>query len=183
MRFRSLGATAAAVVLVPAAALGQASPSPVTGPVIDGYGPVYDIAAPDFATPTGPVRAVFDVAEGAGEPGQVNRRIESLARFLNMHARAGVPAERIELALVVHGSAGVELLDDLGYRRRHGVDNANLPLLRALMDQGVQVILCGQTQAARGLARDELADGVQVALSAMTALVALQDRGFSLAAM
>lgn len=183
MRFRSTGAAAAVLALVPAVVLGQAPASPATGPVLDGFGPVYDVAAPDFPTPNGPVRAVFDVSEGAAQPGQVNRRIESLARFLNMHVRAGVPVERMELALVVHGSAGVELLDDAGYRQRHGVANANLPLLEALMARGVQVILCGQTQAARGLGRHELVGGVQVALSAMTALVALQERGFRLAAM
>lgn len=183
MRIRSLGAAVTAVVLVPTVAFAQAPPRPDTGPVIDAFGPVYEIDSPDFATPSGPVRAVFDVSEGAARPDEVNRRIESLARFLNMHARAGVPVDRMELALVVHGSAGVELLGDAGYRKRHGVDNPTLPLLKALMDEGVQVILCGQTQSARGLGRDELAGGVQVALSAMTALVALQERGFRLAAM
>jgi len=31
-------------------------------------------------------KVAFDIAEAA-EPGQINRRIESAARYLNMHAR------------------------------------------------------------------------------------------------
>ncbi len=183
MRIRLCGSAAAAVLLVPLLLEAQALSSPTTGPVIDGYGPVFDIEAPDFPTPVGQViRAVFDVSEAAAEPGQVNRRIESLARFLNMHARAGVPREQLKLALVVHGTAGKDLLEHTGYRRRFGVENPTLPLLNELMDVGVQVILCGQTQSARGLRREELADGVQLALSAMTAMIALQEQGYRVAA-
>lgn len=183
MRIRSLYRAVAAVALGPGLLSAQALSTPATGPVIRDFGPVYQVDAPDFPTPTGEtIRAVFDVAEGAPEAADLNRRIESLARFLNMHARAGVDPASMELALVVHGSAGKDLLGHEGYRRRYGVDNPNLALLNALMDAGVDVILCGQTQAARGLERSELAPGVKVALSAMTALVTLQSRGYRLAA-
>lgn len=151
------------------------------GPVIDDFGPVYPVDAPDFATPVGEeYRVVFEVAQGAGDPSEVNPRIETLARFLNMHAQAGVDPRKMHLALVLHGSAGKEALNDAGYRERLGMENPNLPLLEALAEAGVQIVLCGQTQQHRGLPRERLAEPVRVALSAMTALLSYQRRGYGL---
>lgn len=161
-------------------AQGQALGTARTGPVINGAGPVFDVVDPDFPTPTGVIKAVWEVAEAAESPDVRNRRLESVARFLNMHARAGVPRENLKLAVVVHGPAGKDLLGQDEYRARYGVENPNYEMIQELLGFGVQVILCGQTQMGRGLPRDELAEGVQVALSAMTALVSLQSQGYRL---
>lgn len=165
----------------PAPIVGQGAPT--TGPVIAGYGPVFEVPAAEF--PLGSDAnywAVFDVAESSADPGDRNRRLESAARFLNMHARAGVDPGRLRVAVVVHGGAGKDLLDDGAYRERYGVGNPNTGLLEALGDAGVAIYLCGQTAAARDLPADRLAHPVVVALSAMTALVALQNDGYRLIA-
>ena len=170
-----------ALVLCSAAGLTADVEPAGTGPLIEQFGPVYDVGRPDFATPTDLVyRAVFDVGPSPDAVDQVNPRIESLARFLNMHARAGVKPEQMKLALVVHGAAGKDMLSSAAYKSRFGVENPNAPLLAALRAQGVRVLLCGQTAAHKGFAREELAPGVELALSAMTALVALQADGYAL---
>jgi intracellular sulfur oxidation DsrE/DsrF family protein len=74
------------------------------------------------------------------------------------------------------------MTDDATYRERFGVANPNLPLLEALHGFGVRILLCGQSQASRGIERDALAGPVEVSLSAMTALVELQHRGYRLIA-
>jgi intracellular sulfur oxidation DsrE/DsrF family protein len=101
-----------------------------------------------------------------------------VARFLNMHARAGVPAEQLQVALVVHGGAGLELLDHRAYRERNAVDNPNALLIEQLQAAGVRIILCGQTAAFRGIDRARLLPGTEVALSAMTAMAVLQEQGY-----
>jgi intracellular sulfur oxidation DsrE/DsrF family protein len=70
------------------------------------------------------------------------------------------------------------MLDDIGYREKEGVDNPNKELIRELHDAGVRIILCGQTAAARNLPLDRLLPEVEVALSAMTALLVLQEAGY-----
>lgn len=155
--------------------------SPRTGPVVEKFGPVYDVMRPDFRTPTDLLyRAVFDVAPSPDAVDEINPRIESVARFLNMHARAGVKSDQMKLALVIHGSAGKDMLSSEAYKARFGVENPNEALLAALRSNGVRVILCGQTASHRGFQQAELAPGVEVALSAMTALVALQSEGYQL---
>jgi len=162
---------------------GQALTDAVAGPVIDAYGHVYPVTDPDFRTETQRMyRAVFDVSAAPPETDALNARIETVARFLNMHARAGVPRGNMRLALVLHGSAGKDALSHEAYRARFGTDNPNLEMLEALHDAGVSILLCGQTAVHRGFNREELAPPIKVALSAMTALVTLQAEGYALIA-
>lgn len=154
-------------------------PQRKTGPVIRAAGDVFDVPEPDFQTPLDMTyRVAFEVADAAESPNQINTGLATVARFLNMHARAGVPLQRMRLAVVVHGAAGKDVLDDATYHARLGVDNPNSALLQELAGAGVQLILCGQTAASRGIPRDHIAGHVQVALSAMTALAALQEQGY-----
>jgi intracellular sulfur oxidation DsrE/DsrF family protein len=161
----------------------QDRPGAEAGPIIQDFGSVYRVPEVDFPLDPGmSYRVVFDVSVGADAPDQVNSRIETLARFLNMHAQAGVPAENMDLVLVLHGTAGKDALDDPGYRERYGIDNPNRALLTALDEAGVEIYLCGQTSVHRNLPADELAPTVRMALSAMTVLVTRQAQGYSLIA-
>ncbi len=172
----SVAALLAIGVSEPAIAQQQAS----AGPVIHSAGAVFEVPHPDFATPADTdYRVAFEMVQASGSPDRLNVVLNSVARYLNMHAQAGVPTERLGAAVVVHGPAGWELVDDAAYRERHGVDNPNTGLIEELAAAGVEIILCGQTAASRGIPRDRLLDQVQVALSAMTAFVVLQERGYT----
>jgi len=120
-------------------------------------------------------KVAFDVTE-AGEPDAVSRRLETPARFLNMHASAGVPAENMSVAIVVHGPAASDLLTDA----KLGHANPNAALIAELIAAGASIQLCGQTAAARDFAPDDLLPGVTVSLSAMTAHALLQQDGYTL---
>lgn len=149
------------------------------GPVIHSGGAVFEVPRVDFETPLAlTYRVAFDVSQAAESPHGVNPGLETVARFLNMHARAGVPLRQLQVAVVVHGTAGKDLLRDEAYRARLGVENPNTALLQELAGAGVRLILCGQTAAARGLPTADLLDSVEVALSAMTALAVLHEEGY-----
>ena len=142
----------------------------VTGPVFDDYGPVADVEM-TWPIPAGTAfRHSFDVAERA-EEGAANATLVSAARFLNMHARAGVEPARIELAVVVHGSAVHDVSD---------AESASAELVQRLVEQGVTIVVCGQSAAYRDVRKEDLLPGVQLALSAMTAHALLQQKGYTL---
>jgi len=154
---------------------------PSFGPIIEGYGPTYPIADRDVALPEGlTYKAVFDLARYPGETSDLNPYLVSAARFLNMHARNGVPAENMDLAIVVHGAAVKNLLHDSAYQARYEARNPNLELLAKLHDAGVRVFVCGQSMTFGGIDKSELAEPAQVALSAMTMLTVLQSEGYAL---
>lgn len=140
-----------------------------TGPLIADFGPVVAVDVtmpiPDDAS----LRHSFDAARGAAD-GEPNRTLESAARFLNMHARAGIAVDRIELAVVVHGTA----IHDVS-----GEATGNADLVAMLLKHGVRIIVCGQSAASRGVAPDDLLPGVELALSAMTAHALLQQQGYT----
>ena len=161
-----------------AAAPIAAQDTPKAGPIIESAGAVFSVE-PSFPTPEGmDFRLAFEMAAAAPEPDQMNVMFNNVARYLNMHAQAGVPRDRLDAAIVVHGPAAWELLNDDAYRARHGVANPNTAVMRELMEAGVEIVLCGQTAASRGVDTDLLTDGVDVGLSAMTAFLVLQEQGF-----
>ncbi|WP_323846944.1 DsrE family protein [Microbulbifer magnicolonia] len=149
------------------------------GPLISQYGAHGEVRQTQPLTGKESFKVAFDVAE-QGDAGKVNRNFESLARFLNMHAANGIPADNIELALVVHGKAGFDLLSDASHKARFGSGNANSELLQALLKSQVRVIICGQSAAYHGIENAQLVNGVEVALSAMTAHALLQQQGYTI---
>ena len=176
---KALAVLGAMIVATPAMA--QSYPEGFTyGPVFEDFGPVADVELDVELPADAAFRHVFDVS-AAAEPGTVSRHLESAARFINMHARAGVPVDRIQVAIVVHGGAGADLLQAEAYAaRKDGAENANLPLIAALLEHGVQIYLCSQSAAGMGLAKEDLIPGVQMALSAMTMNALLQQQGYTL---
>lgn len=163
----------------PAVAGAQAPTMPPTGPAVPDYGPVFEVKGLEMETPTDmDYRVLFDVAGGSAEPGELNQQLTSVARFVNMQVRAGVPLERLHVAVVVHGTAGRDLLLEAPFRARYETDNPNADLVRQLAAAGVEVYMCGQSAAARGLGADELLPEVTMALSALTARAILQTDGY-----
>ncbi len=177
MRKLLISATLASLAL-PATA--NAADTFVTGPVFTEFGPVTSVET-DMAIPEGTeFRIEFDMKQPADE-GQPNRKLESMARFINMHVAAGVPEENIHLAVVVHGKASFDLLSDAAWGKGHdGAANPSSAMLTQLMEHGVRVILCGQAAARLGIAKEDLVPGVEMALSAMTAHALLQQQGYTL---
>jgi intracellular sulfur oxidation DsrE/DsrF family protein len=151
------------------------------GPVITEFGEVWEVDKTDFTTDTAKeFRVVFDIMDSPESHGDLNKSIETAARFLNMHAQSGVAPENMKIALVVHNAATKDILTDEGYRKRYGVPNPNSQLVQDLLGTGADVILCGQSSMSRKIPIEESIKGVQLALSAMTALVQLQGEDYQL---
>lgn len=148
------------------------------GPVIEGYGPVANIEQTKPLSGQESFKVAFDAAEAGGQE-KANRKFESLARFINMHARAGIDPKQIRLALVVHGKAGFDLLNEAAYQKKFEGVNPNAPLLAKLAKSNVRVIICGQSAAYHGIKAEDLLPNVEVALSAMTAHALLQQQGYT----
>jgi len=154
---------------------------PQTGPVIEGFGAVYEVPAGAFnLNKDTHYKVSMDVSATGDFSSDLNRHIESAARFLNLHARNGIDPEDIEFAIVVHGSAAKDLLKDAAYEARFDEANPNTAMLAALQKAGVEIYLCGQTAVHRGFTAEELNPAVSLALSAMTAHVRLQSEGYTL---
>lgn len=145
-----------------------------TGPVFEDFGPHAPVPGAEPIASLERFAIAFDVAAKADE-GTRNRGFESAGRFMNMHVAAGVPEDRIALAVVVHGRAALDLVAG----GTGGKGNASQPMIEAMLAKGIRVILCGQSAAAQGIAKADLIEGVELHLSAMTAHALLQQDGYT----
>ena len=154
------------------------------GKVITEFGIIADVDT-DFKIPKHTqFKILYDTIESA-EPGKVNKTLNTAARFINMHAEAGVPTKNMKLAVVFHGKGSVDLTRNERYAQTYkgaenAPENANTPLIKALTENGVRVILCGQSAAFYDIENTDLLPNVEMALSAMTAHAVLQQEGYTL---
>ncbi len=151
----------------------------MAGPVINSYGKHVKVQQDINFDNKSIFKVAFDISAQA-KVGDVSRKIETLARFINMHVANGVPPANIHLALVVHGKAGFDLLAESVYQKQFQQNNANSVLLQDLMKKQVEVYLCGQSAAYYDITKEMLEPGIKMALSAMTAHVVLQNQGYTL---
>ena len=167
--------------LMAAPAVAQNAPDGfATGPVFQDFGPHAAVEGVEAFPASIELSHSFDVVDRA-EGDRRNRGFESAARFINMHAANGVDPANMRVAVVVHGSAVLDLLTDDALAARDGEEgtNTSAAMVREMLDHGVRFIVCGQSAAAQGVTADQLIGGVELALSAMTAHALLQQQGYT----
>lgn len=162
---------AAAGALLASAASAQDMSAFRTGPIFEEFGAHAPVEGIDTFAPDTEFAIAFDVA-GQADAGTRNRGFESAARFINMHASHAVDPANMRIAVVVHGKAVHDLLDD-------EAGNGSHYMVTQLLDYGVRFIVCGQSAAAHGVAEADFIPGVELALSAMTAHAQLQQAGYT----
>ena len=150
------------------------------GPLIEGFGRHVDLPNADFVMRTDDniYRVAFEISQPLNAPERPHMRLEAAARFMNMHAHAGIPQEDLQVKLVLHGGGTRAAMTNEAYQERYEMDNPSLPLLEALSDAGVEIFLCEQSRVLNGLDANEVSAPVKSALSAMPAVVTLQADGY-----
>ncbi|MEZ9197535.1 DsrE family protein [Shewanella sp. 10N.286.54.B9] len=149
------------------------------GPVLKDYGKIADVETSVTIPKEMQFKVVFDMSKAA-EPGKVNRSLDTLARFINMHVSNGVALDDIDLMMVVHGSAVKDFTQEKFYQSIQGKPNANAELINQLTKIGVKFNLCGQSAAYYDVSLPLLLPRVDMALSAMTAHAIAAKEGYSL---
>jgi len=121
----------------------------------------------------------FDTTEG--EPGKLNPGLARAAAFLETMQEAGVSADRLKVAVVIHGPPVYDVSTAARYAEQYGdVINPNQQVIAGLISAGAEIWVCGVSARYRKVGNDDLLPGVKMAYSAMTANAELQRRGYSL---
>ena len=124
-------------------------------------------------------KIVFDIVADS-KPDELNKGLESVARYLNLNAEAGQNPADLKLALVLHGSATKAALSDAAYATHTAAaKNPNLELIQELKACGVEVFVCGQSLARNKFTTADVAGDVSVAVSAMTVNANKQFDGYA----
>ncbi|MEM9930321.1 MAG: DsrE family protein [Bacteroidota bacterium] len=149
-------------------------------PVIKDFGAIYDIpAATVKPDPTQVYKIVVDVVSGADEPSELAAGLNNVARMINLHAVGGVPSGKMVVVVALHGGATYATLNHVAYREKYGVDNPNAPLVKALKEAGVKLVVCGQSLLARGVVFETLLPEIEVGTSMLTTVSTYQLKGYA----
>ena len=177
MSRRTLPFALAAVLLFPSGSSAQAS----SADVIKQQGSGAIATGITFPMPSDlNYRIAWGVNVGPTKPDSVVPGFRQAASFLFVSDANGVPRANVDLAIVVWGTATHSLLKNEAYKAAKGSENASIPLLQALSDAGVQVIVCGVALINRKLSPGDLLPFVKVAPTATHALATLHAQGYGI---
>lgn len=129
--------------------------------------------------PRAGAKVLLDTTADA-KPGDLNKGLDRAARLLNLYGASGLKSSDVRIAVVLHGEATKSVLNDESYHKRFGVErNPNLPLIRELQEAGVEVLVCGQALNYKNFADAEVAEGIPIAVSALTVVINKQTDGYA----
>jgi intracellular sulfur oxidation DsrE/DsrF family protein len=166
-----------AVSLLPAVAGAETA---LLAPLIPGYGVVTPVEnAGERPDPTVDYKVVLNATKfDQGDP--TVYFLDKAAKVANLLAQSGVPAEHRHVVVIMQHAATMGVLNAEGLKARGMKSNSNADVIAKLKAAGVSVRVCGQALAAAKIARSEVLPDVQVDLSALTTLSALQLKGYAL---
>jgi len=151
------------------------------GPILDNFGKVFQLKNPDLLLQKDKeYNVIFDIYTDRSKGEKINPLLNTVARYLNMHAQQGVPAENMKVVVIMHGAATKSTLNAASYKKQYQVENPNNELIHALKEANVELFVCGQSYLANGFELNDKSTEVKLALSALTALVEYQSEGYQL---
>ena len=109
---------------------------------------------------------------------EINLGIGEISRKVNLHVAAGIPQKNIDLVIIVHAGALFAFLNNEKYKRKYGIDNPNITIIKDLQNFGAKIIVCGQAMTFLGLEMQDLVPGIKEALSAQTVLSTYELKGY-----
>jgi len=171
----------ASIVFISFLSLKAQSDKPKTGPVIDDYGSSFTIKKADLTLDKNKeYKVIFDIYSDNSKEGKENSLINTVARYLNMHAKQDIKLKNMKVAVILHGSATKNALNDKSYEKKYTSKNPNSELIKALKKADVEIYVCGQSFLFNGFDLDDVSDDIKVSLSALTALVEFQSNGYQI---
>jgi intracellular sulfur oxidation DsrE/DsrF family protein len=125
-------------------------------------------------------KVVFWLTKAAAKPDELSPALERVARTVNLYVGAGVPLNHLEFIAVASGPATAIALDNAHYHKQYGTANPNLPVIEELRKAKIDITVCGQAVAEHHYQYDWIDPHVKVALSALTTIIDLQQKGYAL---
>ena len=173
--------TAILVALTVVAGTAGAGESFWQTPVIHDAGQIHPLPHAAYQPdPDATYKVVFALTRGSDDPARINPGLQRVARTVNLYANAGVPLGHLKFVAIASGPATAIALDDAQYKKQFGVANPNLPVIRELRKDGIDVAVCGQAVAEHHYQYDWVSRDVTLALSALTTITGLQQKGYAL---
>jgi len=124
-------------------------------------------------------KLAIDVYDKVKDSSKLAGTFREVGRTYNLNIANGVPKDKLKMAVVIHGGAVSSILNDTAYEKKYGIKNPNSEALRVYKESGVQFYVCGQSLGFLNIPHEDLAPEIDVSISAKTALITLDQLGYS----
>ncbi len=149
-------------------------------PVVKNYGGIFEVPdAVEKPDPTLDYKIVIELATGSDKPDVFNASLHNIARLVNLHVSGGVPKEKLNVVVAIHGEAAYTVMNNEAHKDKYKTANPNLELYKELSDAGVKFFICGQSLIARDIDRTRMVPEVKIATSMLTTLTTYQLKGYA----
>lgn len=109
---------------------------------------------------------------------EISEGLAEVGRIINLHIASGIPKNKLDVVVVVHGPALYALYTNEVYKKKWGIDNPNIVLINELMKNGVKFIACGQAMNFFDVKQEEMVPNIKISLTAQTVLSNYQLKGY-----
>jgi intracellular sulfur oxidation DsrE/DsrF family protein len=124
-------------------------------------------------------KIALDVADAISDSSQVMGTLREVARCYNLNIANGVPKRKLTMAVVIHGGAIQGILNNEAYQEKFGIPNPNIAVIKEMKKAGIEFYVCAQILAYRQVPEDHIMKEVDLAISAKTALITLDQMGYT----
>jgi intracellular sulfur oxidation DsrE/DsrF family protein len=124
-------------------------------------------------------KIAIDITDKISDSTQIMATLVEVARTYNLNVVNGVPRKKLDVAVVIHGSAIYGILNEEAYQAKFGVPNPNIAVIKEMKKEGIKFYVCAQILAFRQVPEENVIKDIDLALSAKTALSTLDLMGYA----
>ncbi|NVK48251.1 MAG: DsrE family protein [Cyclobacteriaceae bacterium] len=150
-------------------------------PIIEGYGAIevipFEVEKVDTSIS---YKILTEMYYSSDKKDEVYGLLDYSARMVNAFAYAGIPSEKVDMAMVIFSGAMFTVLSHEEYQKRFGMDNPNLEVIQKLTEAGVKIYVCGQSMMKQNLTPELIQPGLTIASSRIVATAELLHKGYLL---
>ncbi len=149
--------------------------------LIPGVDPTKDVpGAKELPDPGIVYKIVFDLAEAAPKPGDINPGLVGVAHYVNTLGKYNIPADHRKIVVVFHRGSTPIVVNNETYKAAHdGADNPNIALIAAMKKAGVDFRVCGQSVLANKIDPKTINPDIELDLWAGMTITNLMMRGYA----
>lgn len=153
---------------------------PMLHPAIKNFGAMYDVPfGKDKPDPSLEYKIIVDMGEKMEAPGVLYNPLEHISRMYNLHIYGGIPKEKLHVAVAIWGPSISVVMDNEAYKKKYGVDNPNLQIIREMKEAGIHIYACGQSVSKFGIDPVHVNPDVEISVSRFTTVSTHQMKGYA----
>jgi len=149
--------------------------------IIGKFGKVYNAEKPESSFENDKeYKIIFDVFTDRSNEGEVNPKLNSIIDYLDMSSQQGVSKENMKIAIIFHGTATKNVLNDKAYQRLFKIDNPNAEIIQKLKEADVELYVDRKSYFGNVYELEDKTLNIKMAYSALAALMRYQKDGYQI---